>query len=491
MRNCTKRFVLLLVLLALALPGCEEKAPVQMQMATVSYIKIKPKRVTLTTELPGRTAAFTISDVRPQVTGIIQKRLFVEGSDVHEGDILYQIDPAEYQAAYNNAQANLQRAQANEAAARLLSQRYATLVGQKAVSRQEYDDAAAAYAQTKAEIAAARAALESTRISLRYTKVKAPISGRIGRSSVTEGALVTQNQASAMAVIQQLDPIYVDVTQSSAEILRLKRAYDAGTLRSSGEGAMQATLKLEDGSLYTRRMPLTDSVTGGVVQDADGTVNYERRPVIGTLKFSEVTVNESTGAVTIRAQFPNPDGTLLPGMYARAVIEEGVNEKAILIPRKCVVRNNRGLPVAQVLKPVEGQEGVFTPEPRLLTVDRTIGQEWLVTEGLAPGEFVLAEGLMHLRGNAPVKGQEISEEEALQAKDVGGDRPSAKTPENGNGAPAGNKPAATPAGPDANAAEHTGAVLPASSTEGGDPGKSPAPQGADAAPAKAEPAKAE
>jgi membrane fusion protein (multidrug efflux system) len=312
--------------------------------------------------------------------------------------VLYQIDPAEYQAAYNNAQANLQRVQVNEAAAKLRSHRFSTLVGKNAVSRQESDDADAIYARTIAEVAAAKATLEISGIDLRYTEVRAPISGRIGRSSVTPGALVTKNQSNALAVIRQLDPIYVDVTQSSRELLRLKRAYDDGILRAGG--TMRATLRLEDGTEYARRAAATHTGSG---------INDERQTVYGEVKFSEVSVDESTGAITMRAVFPNPDSTLLAGMYVRTVIEEGVNEKAILIPRKCVTRNSRAVPVVQVLKSVEGQDGVFTPEERRLILDRTIGQEWLV-RGLVPGDLVLVEGLLHLRGNSPVKGREINAE---------------------------------------------------------------------------------
>ncbi|MDR0339449.1 MAG: efflux RND transporter periplasmic adaptor subunit, partial [Desulfovibrio sp.] len=235
MKSRHQYLILSLIFLSVLLPGCNEVDP-QQQIPAVSYMEIKARRVILTTELPSRVSAYTHAEVRPQVSGIIQKRLFEEGSEVREGDVLYQIDPAEYQAAYNNAQANLQRVQANETAAKLRSGRLSNLADKNAVSRQESDDANAAYDQIIAEIAAAKAALEAAGIDLRYTEVRAPISGRIGRSSVTPGALVTKNQSDALAVIQQLDPVYVDVAQSSRELLRLKRAYDDGILQASDEG---------------------------------------------------------------------------------------------------------------------------------------------------------------------------------------------------------------------------------------------------------------
>lgn len=398
--------LLLFLVAALALPGCEDSKTPPSRLASVSYMKAESRPVTLTTELSGRTSAFMVSEVRPQVGGIIQERLFVEGSDVKEGDVLYQIDPAIYQAAFDNAKATLMRAEANEVAAKLLAERYQQVVRVSAVSKQEYDNAVASYGQAKADVAAARAALDSARINLDYTKVTAPVSGRIGRSTVTPGALVTQNQPTALATVQQLDPMYVDVTQSSSELLRLRRAFSSGALKSSGDTAMQVTLKLEDGTTYMRRVPKTDA-SGQTVKDTDGTIQYELKPVIGTLKFSEVTVEQSTGAVTIRAVFPNPEGTLLPGMYVRAILEEGVSEKAILIPQKTVVRNNRGLPVIQKLTKnatIQEQEGVYNVTPQVITIDRSIGNDWLVTGGLKEGDLVMLEGLMRVRPGTPVTG---------------------------------------------------------------------------------------
>ena len=392
------------LLAAMTLAACDDKAPQEQPPANVTYLEIKPERLRLTTELSGRTSAFMVSDVRPQVSGIIQERLFTEGTDVKQGEVLYQIDPSLYQATYDNAMAALKKAEANVVAAALLAERYEKVVRVKAVSKQEYDDAVAGQRQAEAEVAAAKAALDSARINLEYTKVTAPVSGRIGRSAVTPGALVTQNQSVSLATIQQLDPIYVDVTQSSVELLRLKKALASGALKSSGEGAMQVTLKLEDGSIYSTQTPKTDPATGKTLKDDKGNDILEETPVIGMLKFSEVSVEQSTGVVTIRAVFPNPDNTLLPGMYVRAVIEEGVDEQAVLIPQKTIVRNNRGLPVVQVLTKngttADGRE-LYVSQGRIIIIDRPVGNNWLVTEGLKAGERIVLVGLQKV-GSKPV-----------------------------------------------------------------------------------------
>lgn len=421
----------------LFLSGCEDAKQQQAPLSSVTYMKIASKPVTLTTELSGRTSAYMVAEVRPQVSGIIQERLFVEGSDVKEGDVLYQIDPAIYQASYDNAKATLEKAEANAVAAKLLAERYQQVVKVNAVSKQEYDNAVAAYGQAQAEVSAAKAALQTAKINLDYTKVIAPVSGRIGRSTVTPGALVTQNQATALATVQQLNPMYVDVTQSSSDLLRLKRAFESGALKSSGEGAMQTSLKLEDGTTYLQRVPKKDARTGEVLLHADGTPQYVQEPVIGLLKFSEVTVEQSTGVVTIRAIFPNPDGTLLPGMYVRAILEEGVSERAILIPQKAVIRNNRGLPVVRVLTKAEDVPGddTFNVESRVITVDRSIDNQWLVTEGLKEGELVLLEGVQKLQAGKPVKG--------VPDESVNG--PGAPAAASGQGQPVESKPSGTPA----------------------------------------------
>jgi membrane fusion protein (multidrug efflux system) len=336
----------------------------------VGVVVIQPQRVALTTELSGRTSAHLVAEVRPQVGGIILKRLFIEGGDVKAGDVLYQIDPSSYQAAYNSAKAALARAEANLMPARLKAERYKELVDINAVSKQDYDDANAAFRQGEAEVEAAKAVLDTAGINLAYTKVTAPISGRIGRSSVTDGALVTANQSSALATIQDLNSMYVDVTQSSAELLRLKRELAGGLLKSGGPAQAEVRLLLEDGSAY---------------------------PSTGKLKFSEVTVDQSTGSVTLRAVFPNPKQTLLPGMFVRAVVEEGVSPRAILVPQRGVTRNPDGGAMVMV---VGSEEKV---EPRVIKVVRTVGDNWLVGEGLKAGDRVILEGLQKARPGTPVK----------------------------------------------------------------------------------------
>jgi len=357
----------------LILNGCGKKqpgGPPQAGIPEVSVITVKPQRVTLTTELPGRTSAYLIAEVRPQVGGIIQKRLFTEGSYVNAGEVLYQIDPAVYQATYNSANAALARAEANLVPIRLKAGRYAELVKMNAVSQQEYDDASAAIKLAAADVEASKAAVETARINLAYTKVTAPISGRIGRSSVTNGALVTASQPAALATIQQLSPIYVDVTQSSADLLRLKQNLASGLLKSNGAAQAKVSLLLEDGSPY---------------------------PLPGTLKFSEVTVDPSTGSITLRAVFPNPKHMLLPGMFVRAILEEGVNEHAILVPQQGVTRNPAGSAMVMVV----GNEE--KAEPRVIKVIRTVGENWLVSEGLKAGDRVILEGLQKARPGTPVR----------------------------------------------------------------------------------------
>ncbi|KFJ90262.1 antibiotic transporter [Pseudomonas sp. 1-7] len=341
----------------LSLTGCQESsAPQTQQTPQVGVVTLEAKPFALTSEVPGRTSAYRIAEVRPQVNGIIQKRLFTEGSEVKAGQQLYQIDPATYQAAFKSAQAT-------QLSAKSLADRYKLLVADKAVSQQAYDEARAAALQ-------AEAALEQARIDLRYTKVMAPISGRIGRSAVTEGALVSNGQASAMATIQQLDPIYVDVTQSSKELLRLRRDLAEGRLQKASENAAKVALKLEDGSRYAHE---------------------------GTLEFSEVAVDESTGSVTLRAVFPNPDHLLLPGMFVHAELLSGVKENAILAPQQGVTRNQRGEPTAMV---VNAENKV---EQRVLKADRTAGNAWLVEDGLKDGDRLITEGLQFVQPGAEVK----------------------------------------------------------------------------------------
>lgn len=358
-----------------SITGCKQHSSAREGAPTggspeVGVISIITAPVTLTMELSGRTSPYLIAEVRPQVGGIIQKRLFTEGSDVKAGQVLYQIDPATYQAAYANAKAALARAEASLVSVRLKAERFHELVAINAVSRQDYDDASSMLKQVEAEVAANKAVVEAARINLDYTSVKAPISGRIGRSTVTDGALVTASQAAPMATIQQLDPVYVDVTQSSAELLRLKRNLADGEIKGKDAGKAKVKLLLEDGSSY---------------------------PQEGILKFSEVTVDPSTGSITLRALFPNPNQLLLPGMFVRGIVQEGVSEQAILVPQRGVTRN----PTGEALVMVVGAEEKV--EPRVIKVSRTVGDNWLVTEGLKAGDRVILEGIQKARPGTQVK----------------------------------------------------------------------------------------
>ncbi len=346
------------------------QAPPKAGPPEVGVVSVQPQRVAITTELSGRTSAYMVAEVRPQVGGIIQKRVFTEGSDVKAGQVLYQIDPASYQAAFASAKAAEARSEANLIPARLKEERYRDLVKIKAVSQQDFDDAHAALKQAEADVAATKAAVETARINLAYTKVTAPISGRIGRSTITDGALVTASQPVALATIQQLGSMYVDVTQSSAELLKLKQNLASGLMKNSGAAQARVKLLLEDGSAY---------------------------PLPGVLKFSEVTVDSSTGSVTLRAVFPNPKQALLPGMFVRAILEEGVSEQAILVPQRGVTRNPKGEAMVMVVGAEE------KAEPRLIKVVRTIGDSWLVSDGLNAGDRVILEGLQKARPGTPVK----------------------------------------------------------------------------------------
>ena len=361
------------LLVGALLTGCGKKttaAPPPSGPPEVGVITVQPQRVALTTELPGRTSPFLIAEVRPQVSGIIKKRVFTEGSDVKAGQVLYQIDPATYQAAFASAKAAEARAEANLIPARLKEERFRDLVKIKAVSQQDYDNAYAALKQAEADVASAIAAVETARINLAYSKVTAPISGRIGKSTVTDGALVTANQSAALATIQQLGSMYVDVTQSNADLLKLRQSLASGLLKKDGANQARVRLLLEDGSAY---------------------------PLTGTLKFSEVTVDQSTGSLTLRAVFPNPKQTLLPGMFVRAIVTEGIREQAILVPQRGVTRNQAGKAMVMV---VGAEEKV---EPRIIEVARTVGDNWLVRAGLSAGDRVILEGIQRARPGTPVK----------------------------------------------------------------------------------------
>lgn len=361
---------------SLLLTGCndgnEQKG--QQSAPEVGVVTLKAEPLNVTTELPGRTSAYRIAEVRPQVGGIILKRNFVEGSDIQAGSSLYQIDPATYQAAYDRARGDLAKAEAAANIAHLTVNRYKTLVGTKYISQQEYDTAVADARQADAAVTAAKAAVETARINLAYTKVTSPISGRIGKSSVTEGALVTSNQANALATVQQLDPIYVDVTQSSNDFLRLKEELANGTLEQEG-GKAKAELVLENGQVYAQK---------------------------GSLEFSDVTVDESTGSITIRAVFPNPKGDLLPGMFVRARLDEGIKNNALLVPQQGVTRNPRGEATVMLV----GADNKV--ENRTVTAAQAIGDKWLVTDGLKSGDKVIVTGLQKVRPGVQVKVEEAS-----------------------------------------------------------------------------------
>ena len=347
-----QRMVILMALLAgLALVGCDSgkqsTIPPPPEVATET---MQPQHLVLTTELPGRTSAYLVAEIRPQVNGIIQRRIFTEGSDVAAGQVLYQIDPAPFQAALDSAEASLAKSEANLPVSRAKAERYRALLAEKAVSLQDYEDRDSALKQAEADIKYWKAAVETSRINLGYTRVTAPISGRIGKSNATDGALVTAYQSTPLATIQQLDPIYVDVPQSTSELLRLKRRMEDNRLHQNGSNQNMVKLILEDGTKY---------------------------PLEGALQFRDVTVDQTTGSVVLRIVFPNPERVLLPGMFVRAVVKEGTNEQAILVPQQVVTRDPTGNPIALI---VDGEGKV---QQRTITVDRAIGDRWLVSSGLA------------------------------------------------------------------------------------------------------------
>lgn len=360
----------LIVTLAIATSACspeQQGGPPPTPAVTVAVLGAQD--VTLTRELPGRTNAWLVAEVRPQVSGLIAERLFTEGERVEKGQPLYQIDDATYRAAANSARAQLARAQATLAAAKLTAERIAELAKIDAVSVQDNDNATAALAQAQADVGVARAALDAANVTLGYARITSPIDGRIGRSSVTQGALVTANQPQALATVQQLDPIYVDLTQSSAELLDLRRSLAEGRL-SRGEEAMPVKILLEDGSDF---------------------------PHPGRLKFSEVAVDPSTGSYALRIEVPNPEHMLMPGMYVRAVLGVGVRADAVLVPQRGIARDPKGNTTAMVVD----AQGVV--EQRPVVVSRTIGDQWLVESGLAAGDRVVIEGLQKIAPGATVE----------------------------------------------------------------------------------------
>ncbi|MCW2248095.1 membrane fusion protein (multidrug efflux system) [Azospirillum fermentarium] len=366
----------LLAALAAALAGCQDKkqaagpAPAP-GPAEVTVTTIQPQDLPVTTELPGRTAPFRVAEIRPQVSGIVLKRFFQEGSDVKAGEQLYQIDPATYEAALASAQADVQKAEANLQAARNKAGRYGDLVRNSVVSKQDYDDVQATLKQNEAQLAAARASLNLAQINLNYTKVFAPISGRIGKSSVTEGALVTANQATALATVQQFDPIYVDVTQTASQLMALREAMESGRIRPAEPGKIPVSLLL----------------------DGSGTPY----PIRGDLQFAGVTVDPGTSSVQLRAVFPNPKQDLLPGLFVRARIEQGIAAGAITVPQAAVSRGPDGS--ARVWVVGDGNKVA----PRTIKTERPVGNAWLVSEGLTPGERIVIEGLQKVKPGAEVK----------------------------------------------------------------------------------------
>ncbi|MEQ9997454.1 efflux RND transporter periplasmic adaptor subunit [Pectobacterium versatile] len=379
-RGLTPLAAVLMLSGGLILAGCNDsnnqQGGAQRQMPEVGIVTLKTEALNVMTELPGRTSAYRIAEVRPQVGGIILKRNFVEGSDVKAGASLYQIDPATYQANYNSAKGSLAQTQAQAEIARLTVNRYKPLLGTNYVSKQDYDQAVATSRQADAAVQAAKAAVDTAQINLAYTKVNSPIEGRVGKSTVTEGALVATGQATALTTVQQLDPIYVDVTQSSNDFLQLKKELENGTLKQS-EGKTNVRLLLENGTEYTEA---------------------------GTLEFSDVTVDETTGSITLRAIFPNPQHNLLPGMFVRARLDSGVNPTALLVPQQGVTRDPRGQATAMVVG--EGDK----VEPRTLKTSKAVGDKWLVTEGLKAGDRVIVTGLQRIRPGAQVKTKEVAPE---------------------------------------------------------------------------------
>ncbi|BDU75570.1 efflux RND transporter periplasmic adaptor subunit [Mesoterricola sediminis] len=351
-----------------ALLGCKSAPPPAMT-SEVAFVVIQPRKAALTTELPGRTAPYQVAEVRPQVNGLIQKRLFEEGTDVKEGAVLYQIDPVPYQAALDQAKATLAAAQANLPAIRARAERTKGLAEAKAVGQQEADEAQAAFLQAQAAVAAGKAAVSNAEFNLANTPIKAPIQGRAGKSSVTVGALVTAYQPASLVTVTRLDPIYVDVTQSSAELLRLRKRLEGGKLHS-GDGARKAKLILEDGTPYQLE---------------------------GRLQFRDVTVDPSTGAVTLRMVFPNPKQVLLPGMFVRAILEDGVDDQAILAPQQGISRDAKGNAIALVL------DASNRIEQRIVNLDRALGDSWVVQSGLNAGDRLVVEGIQKVRPGMTVK----------------------------------------------------------------------------------------
>ena len=365
-----------MVIAALSLAGCkdEKKQAGPPPKPAVDVVVLKTQPVTLTTELPGRTSPYRTAEIRPQVGGVILKRTFMEGDVVKAGQVLYQIDPAPYQAALASARAGLLKAQASDRTAQSTYQRYRPLAAANAISKQDLDTAQGTLGQSQADVASAQAAIKTAEINLAYTKVTSPITGKTGRSAVTEGALVTANQTTTLVTVTQLDPIYVDVAQPSTTILRLKREYSSGQIKSAGDNQIEVSLVLEDGSRYDQT---------------------------GKLQFSEVTVDQGTGAITLRAIFPNTAGLLLPGMFVQEEVAEGVRQDGILVPQQGITHDPKGQATALVV----GADGKV--DSRVVTTDRAIGDAWLISKGLAAGDRVIVKGVQMAKAGQEVTATEV------------------------------------------------------------------------------------
>jgi membrane fusion protein (multidrug efflux system) len=412
MPNASNRLTVLLAL-STVLAACGGTAPPPQPPApAVTVVTLKPEPITLTRELPGRTNPSLVAEVRPQVTGIVQDQLFAEGGRVDAGQPLYQLDDATYRANYNSAKASLARAEAALKVARLNANRAEELAKTGVISKQDHENAVATLQQAEADVEVAKAALASSKVVLGYARITAPIAGRIGKSSVTQGALVTANQDTSLATVQQLDPIYVDLTQSASELLQLRKEIIAGTLTETSD--VPVAILLEDGSRY---------------------------PHPGKMKFADVTVDPTTGSFLLRVVVPNPDNLLLPGMYVRAVVSSGKRQNGLLVPQRGITRDPKGNAIAMVV----GADGKV--EPRTVQVSRTVGDQWLVDGGLAAGDRVIIEGLQKVRPGMPVQVSEAapvstpaadgSDADSLLEPKPGKAKPVAST---GTGQAAGNQP---------------------------------------------------
>ena len=391
LRNNKKLWGTISAACLLLLAGCD--APMEKEaddkIELVRYLELQQEKLELTSALPGRVSPLVAAEVRPQVDGIIIERLFEEGTTVQKGQPLYQIDPAPYQAAYDAAKASLEEAEVHAEALALLEKRHRRLFESRSISRQELDDTISQHAQARARVSKAKAELRNAGINLSYTTIKAPVSGHIGASSITIGALVTASQPSALAVIRQTDRVYIDMTQSSMDIIRLRRAL-AKRMMSASNGVANVHLKLEDGSPYA-----------ALVQDQE---KGSPERIQGEILFSEGFVEQSTGNVKLRAIFNNPDGLLLPGMYVTAILREGSVDNAMLVPQGCVMANNTGGHFVFLLTEEENASGGFRVIRRDITLDRAIGNRWLVKGGLEQGERLVVEGLQKVMPGALVKG---------------------------------------------------------------------------------------